>query len=301
MGRTGPGIAPDSNPGRDAVADTFVDQIAAALSLAAADPGGVALYKSKADPGLFPATAAGRPAAQKALADGLLQLVPATGLRPGKELAAVTPKGLDYLAGVVSPKQVLDDFVRAIERREVDVRALTTEVTRLSGELRGLKTAVQAVLPRVVSARVPADLARQPAPASAGVLPCPAHRLPPSPESESAAMPAVRTPGDVAHLSPPSSGGVLHAQLAGPVLARLTDWAASAAAGQDCPLPELFRSLSTLETPPTIGTFHDCLRDLAAARRVFLHPWTGPLYALPEPEYALLVGHNVAYYASPGR
>ena len=71
--------------------------------------------------------------------------------------------------------------------------------------------------------------------------------------------------------------------LAGAVLARLADWAASAAAGQDCPLPELYRSLTTREVPPTIGEFHDCLRQLHADRTVYLHPWTGPLYALPEP------------------
>jgi hypothetical protein len=60
----------------------------------------------------------------------------------------------------------------------------------------------------------------------------------------------------------------------------------------------LYRALTTRESPPTIGEFHDCLRRLHAAGSVYLHPWTGPLYALPEPAYALLAGHNVAYYAS---
>jgi hypothetical protein len=84
--------------------------------------------------------------------------------------------------------------------------------------------------------------------------------------------------------------------LAPAILARLADW--SGAVGEDCPLPELFRSLSLLEMPPTIGEFHDCLRRLHADGSLYLHPWTGPLYALPEPAYALLAGHNIAYYAS---
>ena len=87
-------------------------------------------------------------------------------------------------------------------------------------------------------------------------------------------------------------------ELAGAVLTHLADWAASAGAGQDCPLPELYRALTPREPPPSIGAFHDCLRRLHADGRVYLHPWTGPLYTLPEPAYALLVGHNVAYYAS---
>ena len=67
---------------------------------------------------------------------------------------------------------------------------------------------------------------------------------------------------------------------------------------RDCPLAELFRSLSTLEPAPTVGLFHDALRRLHADARIYLHPWTGPLYALPEPAVALLVGHEIAYYAS---
>ena len=82
------------------------------------------------------------------------------------------------------------------------------------------------------------------------------------------------------------------------IMARLTDWAGSAAAGQDCPLPDLYRSLTCREAPPTIGAFHDCLRALNAAGQIYLHPWTAPLYAMPEPAYALLSGHNVAYYVS---
>lgn len=62
----------------------------------------------------------------------------------------------------------------------------------------------------------------------------------------------------------------------------------------DCPLPELVRQVRGL----SIGKFHDVLRGLYAEHKIYLHPWTGPLYELPEPACALLVGHEVAYYAS---
>ncbi len=82
------------------------------------------------------------------------------------------------------------------------------------------------------------------------------------------------------------------------LLTRLGDWGSSAGVARDCPLPDLFGSLSTLEPSPTVGQFHDALRQLHADGRVYLHPWTGPLYALPEPPLALLVGHEIAFYAS---
>jgi hypothetical protein len=65
-------------------------------------------------------------------------------------------------------------------------------------------------------------------------------------------------------------------------------------AAEDCPLPLLYRQCN----PGSIGQFHDALRRLHAEQRVYLHPWTGPLCELPEPPLALLIGHEIAYYAS---
>lgn len=48
----------------------------------------------------------------------------------------------------------------------------------------------------------------------------------------------------------------------------------------------------------TSGTFQDAIRNLHFARKILLHPWTGTLYSIPEPAMALLVGHEVTYYAS---
>jgi hypothetical protein len=80
------------------------------------------------------------------------------------------------------------------------------------------------------------------------------------------------------------------------VLPILEQWHASSAG--DCPLPELFRQLKSAHSGLTIGTFHDGLRQLHDQHQVYLHPWTGPLYELPEPPFAVLIGHFVAYYAS---
>ena len=66
----------------------------------------------------------------------------------------------------------------------------------------------------------------------------------------------------------------------------------------DCPLPELHRHLQSSHPALTLGQFHDVLRRLHETGRIYLHPWTGPLYELPEPACALLVGHEVAFYAS---
>ncbi|HLW65838.1 MAG TPA: hypothetical protein VKS79_11000 [Gemmataceae bacterium] len=76
----------------------------------------------------------------------------------------------------------------------------------------------------------------------------------------------------------------------------LEQWHANNAG--DCPLPELYRNIKGARSDLSIGNFHDGLRLLHEQHQVYLHPWTGPLYQLPEPPYALLIGHFVAYYAS---
>lgn len=222
------------------MADKITQQIVDALSRAAADPAGVPLVASKADPGLFPAVPAGKAAAQKAVADGLLK--PTIGpAKPGRELYTLTDAGWALLLAAANPKQVLEDFVRVLEARQGEVNDLLAAAARMADSLVGLREAVARVLPRVVTNRVAAE---------------------PSPD------------------------------LADTLLSRLSDWAATA--GEDCPLPDLCRRSGA----PSVGAFHDALRMLHDRGAVYLHPWTGPLYALPEPAFALLVGHGVAYYAS---
>lgn len=65
----------------------------------------------------------------------------------------------------------------------------------------------------------------------------------------------------------------------------------------DHPLPELFEVVRG-DSKLTLGRFHDSLRALHEKQTIYLHPWTGPLHELPRPAAALLVGHEIAYYAS---
>jgi hypothetical protein len=81
------------------------------------------------------------------------------------------------------------------------------------------------------------------------------------------------------------------------VLAHLKERQEKSAVG-DCPLPSLYRQARETAAALTVGQFHDGLRQLYEQQAIYLHPWTGPLYDLPEPALALLVGHEVAYYAS---
>jgi len=257
-----------------------------ALTRAAADPGGTLLHATKSEPGLFPTTAPAKAAARKAIDDGMLKSLSST----GKHYAA-TEAGLQFLLDQSSPKQVLEDFVRVLEEREGQVIELLSTAGRMAEALEGLKDAVARVLPRVESTRF-ASLPLPTGVEARAVLGGHSQRNGTS-LSESTMTATLVAPSRV--LAPTVDP---LDNLAGAVLARLSDWAASAGAGQDCPLPELYRSLTTREIPPTIGAFHDCLRYLHERHQVYLHPWTGPLYAVPEPAYALLAGHNVAYYAS---
>jgi hypothetical protein len=253
------------------VADKLTPLILDALARAVADPHGSPLFASKAAAGLFPAVAAAKPAAHKCLQEGLIRVVRTDG--QGKQLReyyAGTPSGLKFLVEQSSPRQVLDDFVRLLEERRDEVADLLATAERMAAGIDGMKAAVAAVLPKVVNGT------------GNGVTGCPS--------------PHAVTEHPVTSFPVPEP--VPTAELCELIHTRLRDWASSAGVPRDCPLAELFRSLSTLDPAPTVGQFHDALRQLHADARIYLHPWTGPLYALPEPAVALLVGHEVAYYAS---
>lgn len=261
------------------MADKLTPFLLDALARAVATPTGLPLHATKAQPGLFPATSAAKPAAQKGLKEGYFHVVRTdTSGMSTRDLYAATDEGLKFLIDHGSPKQVLEDFVRVLEERQTEMNELLAAAQRMSDDLNGMRQVVAAVVPRVTTERLPSPespLRRD-------------HREPacvPAPGGRGEDRIALREPLTATEL------GEL-------ILTRLRDWSLSVGVPRDCPLPELFCSLSTLEPCPTIGQFHDALRQLHTDGQVYLHPWTGPLYALPEPSAALLSGHEIAYYAS---
>lgn len=218
------------------MADKNAKLIVEALRRAAADSGAFSLIANRQTPGLFPATAAGKAAAEKACSSGWL-------IRVGDDFWSLSELGRKVLLAEESPKQVLEDCVRAIESRQDQLEGLRATVSRMHASLDGLRATVEQVLPALGRAM----------------------------ESDAT-------------------------DIAVQVEEILGRWEADAA--EDCPLPELYRQVQQFGSSPTLGAFHDALRELHGAGRLYLHPWTGPLYAMPKPAYALLIGHDVAYYAS---
>jgi hypothetical protein len=231
------------------LADKASQLLLAGLGRAAAEPAGLPLHGRKGVEGLFTGTAAGKFAAQRCKDEGYLQIVRTEPRGKSKlEICALTEKGLAHLISQVSAKEVLEDFIRAVEARR-------TQINELLGAARHIQTGLDAL--KLTAERVLREV-HAPSPA-------------------------------------PSTNGTHALNL--DLLPFLTRWQERGAA-EDCPLPDLYRQASQPAPRLTIGQFHDALRRLHDQQQIYLHPWTGPLYAIPEPRYALLVGHEIAYYAS---
>ena len=180
------------------------------------------------------------------------------GDKPVREVCALTDKGRSWLLHQSSPRQVLEDFVRVLEDRQKQADDLIAAARDMAASLDSLKASVEQMRPLVQG-------------------------------------PAVN--GQIHHVhaqSQPPTGSP--SELSADILTQLAQW--HTASSGDCPLPELFKRLKDAHAQLSIGVFHDELRELHERGQLYLHPWTGPLYALPEPPFALLVGHEIAYYAS---
>lgn len=179
-----------------------------------------------------------------------------------RELTTITDKGLNWLLSQSSPRQVLEDFVRVLEEKQSQAAELVAAAKQMAASLDSLRDAVERLGPMLAPAN-----------------------------------------GQIHHVHNADRNGSVGQDQSGKSQAILTDirdhlehWYAQS--HRDCPLPDLYRRLAELHANLTVGEFHDALRLLHDEHQVYLHPWTGPLYDLPEPPFALLIGHEIAYYAS---
>lgn len=230
------------------MADKAQQLILDGLALAVAEPEGKSLHGSKAAPGLFPTTAAGKQAAQACKDAGYLQVVRTeTRGKTTSEICALTEQGMAYLTSQVSPKHVLEQLVRAVEERGRHVAQAVDAARQCQATFESLKQHVAKTLTQVQQ------------------------------------QPAI----------PGANGAAWKTE----ALAYLAKWQ-DKKPNEDCPLPDLFDHARQALPSLTLGQFHDGLRRLHDEGQVYLHPWTGPLYEIPDPACALLIGHAVAYYAS---
>lgn len=229
------------------MADTSTRLMVEALTRAAAEPGGLPLFSSRDRAGLFPRRAVGEAAARRCQEEGLLRVL------DGK-IAVITERGRHWLAECSDPRQVIEDFLRIVERQQGQLVELQSAARQLATALEGIHRALE-------------HWSKESRLCRGG------HHVGPRSEAINGASP--RTDD---------------------VLAILDDWPEQAA--HDCSLTELYNRLRERFPSLTVGSFHDLLRSLHESGQIYLHPWTGPLYELPEPTLALLVGHLIAYYAS---
>jgi hypothetical protein len=235
--------------------DKSTSLILDALNRAVADPAGVLLHGNRKTSGLFAISSSAKQLAQRCKDDGLLRVVNAkTKGKSVQETCAITEKGIAYLLSQVSPKQVLEELVRTLQSRQVQVEDLVSAAKEWHHGLYALQGTIQKVLEQI------------------------------------------RKHGEAVTSGPQPARNGAETWLA-EVLALLTVWQASVTS-TDCPLPDLYGSAKQATPSLTIGVFHDGLRRLHDQEQIYLHPWTGPLYEIPEPQYALLIGHEIAYYAS---
>jgi hypothetical protein len=242
------------------VADKSLPIILDGLTRAVTEPAGLPLFAYRKSPGLFQSTAPARLAASRCKDEGYLHVIHSES--HGKrlhEVCAITEKGLAYLLDQVSPKRILEQLVEMLGDRGNQTAQLIATVGHWQTELEKIRALVAKVLEQLQS----------PSPV----------RIPPglcNGSGHSVNMPDAWLSEAVAYLHQRNDSTI---------------------AG-DCPLPDLYRQVLCSSPKLTIGLFHDGLRKLHEQEKIYLHPWTGPLYEIPEPPYSMMIGHEIAYYAS---
>jgi hypothetical protein len=244
--------------------DRVTEVLVEALRQALADPGEQRLCRSGKLEGLFPGrTGAAGAAAEQALRDGLLEVV-RTEVKGKTSIQWVrpTPRGVEFLHQHESPVRALEELRHTLRLNQQAVPVWLQEVR---ADLHALDERLAADARKwlerleALSRRVDDTLRRL-----EEAIPL----LPPDlAQSHPWAIDALNYIDRRAEHSPP-----------------------------DCPLPELFAALTSRHADLSISAFHAGLRDLHERRVLRLKP-ADDFAGLTQPEYALLDGATVLYYA----
>ncbi|WP_143302152.1 hypothetical protein [Candidatus Entotheonella palauensis] len=243
------------------MAKSIEDWMLEALEHACAEPTPLKLHGTKANPGIFLSKAAAAQAASdRCLDDGLLQK--AGEVKKGRtttELYTITPKGVEYVLQRAMVPRLLDAMLNAAERNNQLVGQCQQSLEMVQKQTQHLQSVVEQVASRVQPPDVEQILQR-----------LVQHRPNLQPVAEASGAADILSQIQAHRVHSP-----LHS----------------------CPLPDLFRQCQQQAPDLTIGQFHDDLRRLARENRIRLLPFTQALYLLEEPEYALLWGREIMYYA----
>jgi hypothetical protein len=245
--------------------DKVTETLLAALKQAQVEPGEQRLFKSGKLAGLF----AGRQgvsgeAAARAVREGLLEVVRTeTRGKISIDWVRPTPRSIHFVHDHESPLQTLKELRAALAASQAGVPQWLDEIRQ------ELKTAGDRVAEQAERAL---------------------RRLEALGDRVEEALLRL----DMAPLLPNGSAEPLH--WAADAITYLERRKTSGPTG-DCSLPELFRAVAERHPGLSVPEFHDGLRRLQDRRALRLLPVTGPAGDLAQPEFALLEGGTVYYYA----
>jgi hypothetical protein len=248
------------------MADRLTEMLVDALKQALTESTEQLLYKSGKLEGLF----AGRSglngdAAARALGEGLLEVVRTeTRGKTTLEWVRPTPQARAFLQAHESPLQALKDLAAVLQTTRDGVPLWLAAVQQ---ELRQLADRLAEEAQRWT------------------------HRL----DSLCQQVEAALRRSEAAGLTI-SGGAAADAPWAAEALAYL-DQRQKGGDSEPCPLPELFAAVREHHQELTVTAFHARLRRLQDRRALRLLPYPGPGSEIPQPEYALLDGSQLLYFA----
>jgi len=242
---------------------------------------------------MFPASASGREAAKLAQQLGFVRLL--TDETSGKQTArlwTISEAGLVHWHRQTDPARAVQALADAIAGCRHELAELGKRTQACQEYLSRLSCAVENAFSSSKDTAHPPIKASAVSSSRASPLTLPS---PPEAGGEGKRVRHPETDGEGNRARSTWSGnGTIAAEAANAILECLRGWRDAG----DCPLPVLFEKVRAACADMSLGAFHDALRTLRDRGAIHLHPWTGPLYELPDPTVALLAGHEIAYYAS---